>query len=198
VRPFGDPFAPVGGGASGDYRSVSFSGWSAPAPNGRPIVALQHDNGGWTDGTSTSVGTEQGGDQKCINIRTVSEGMTSGDRLTSTPRQLCGTAAQRTVTVSFSPGARFPNCSTAECDYIAVSVAGFRSGASYTFTPDQATGAGAGTFPNKTISIGSDGRASTGNAWYTGCPQTVTAVVDGTPGSGNPPAPNYPVTATRC
>ena len=198
VRPFGDPFPPAGGGAGGDYRSVSFSGWSAPALNGRRIVAVQHDNGGWTNGTSTSVGTAQGGDQACINIRTVSEGLTSGDRLTSAPRQLCGTAAPRTVTVSFSPGARFPNCSTAECDWIAVSVAGFRSGASYTFTPDQATGPGAGTFPSRTMGIGSDGRGSTGNAWYTGCPQTVTAVVDGISGSGNPPAPNYPVTPTRC
>ena len=79
-----------------------------------------------------------------------------------------------------------------------MSVDGFRSGASYTFTPDQATGPGAGIFPSRTIGIGSDGRGGTGNAWYTGCPQTVTAVVDGISGSGNPPAPNYPVTATRC
>jgi hypothetical protein len=100
--------------------------------------------------------------------------------------------------VSFSPGARKPNCNTAECDWIAVSVDGFRPGASYTFAPDQSTGPSAGIFPSKTIGIGSDGRGGTGNAWYTGCPQTVTAVVDGISGSGNPPAPNYPVTATRC
>ena len=200
IQPFGPPGQPSSGGPSPGYRSVNFSGWSAPPKNGRPIkgVEFQRPGSGWESGGSTTVDTAQGGDRACINLRTAAEGESPAQTLYSTERQLCGDAAPRTVTVSFSPGARRSNCNTADCDWIAVSVDGFRSGASYTFTPDQATGPGAGTFPSRTIGIGSDGRGGTGNYWYTGCPQTVTAVVDGISGSGNPPAPNYPVTATRC
>ena len=79
IRPFGPPAPPSGGGPSPGYRSVNFSGWSAPAPNGRPIkgVEFQRPGGGWQSGGSTTVDTAQGGDRACINLRTAAEGETS-------------------------------------------------------------------------------------------------------------------------
>ena len=186
-RPFGAPFPPVGGGAGSGYRSVSFSGWSDPALNGRPIVALQHDNGGWTTGTSTTIGTDQGGEQRCINLRTVSEGATSSDRLYSSARQLCGTALPRRVIVSFADAPDPTGICNSGCDWVIVDLEGFRSNTTYTVTspePDFAAYA-------ENVTTNGNGQARVGPggsfSWYTGYCYAVPVTVDGVNGSGNPP-----------
>ncbi|GAA2105184.1 Ig-like domain-containing protein [Nocardioides furvisabuli] len=189
-RPFGAPAAPNGGSAAPNYRQVDFSGWSAPGANGRPVLGTQYrTDGGWVDGGSVQWPTMQGGDQRCISIRTVAEGATPSDRLYSTERQLCGSAQPRQVIVYFSNAPDPTDACTARCDWIHYRLEGFRSNAGYVAAATQNGGPCGGAFPNAPLrTTGGDGRLDfTTKYWYTGCNESVTVTVDGISGVGNPP-----------
>ncbi|MFT4287311.1 Ig-like domain-containing protein [Nocardioides sp.] len=180
VRPFGTPAQPTNITASGGYMSVGFS-WGTPAANGRPVLAVQYQDGSsWTTATSKTISTTQGGDQACIKVRTVSEGATSTDRLYSDVAQKCGNADARTVeAILTSVSAPAGNCDTPDvrlggtCRVLSVAVTGFAPG-SYTITEN------ATNWSSQTMTVGSDGRGDGGGPpWYTGLCETYVVTVDG-------------------
>lgn len=190
IRPFGAPLPPSGGSGAAAYRQVNFSGWSAGTAqqNGRPVTGVQYrrsDSSTWTNGTSHNWPTEQGGDQRCIFVRTVAQGRTPSDTLYSGERQICGRATPRKVIVYFenapTPTGNCTRPALGVCKWVKFRVEGFRQGTYNVPPPDPAF------IYSTSITVGSDGR---GNAskdfWYTGFAGTVTVTVDGVSGSAAP------------
>ncbi len=180
LRPWGTP-GDANGNAAGGYKSVNFS--QSPGPsNGRPVLGVEYNPGnGWVNGGSYGTGTNQGGDQACIWIRTVAEGENPGERAYSNQRQVCGTADPRHVNVTMQPiSGAHGNC-TSTCAYIQIQVDGFQNGVKPTPTITQGNQNWTGV--ERGIQIGNDGRGQDVNYYYTGFAGTVVVNLAGVVGT---------------
>jgi hypothetical protein len=171
-RPFGPPNDPSVQ-ATPEYMSVHFTA-SSPAPNGRPVDHVEFEGGG----PSKDVHTNQGGDQVCVNARTVA----SDGGGTSPWKQFCGTSQLPHITVS--KGAAHPGGG----NYVHYSVDGFAPG---THTSEIAYNGDwnwcGNTSPcdnTRSISVGSDGRGTQNeNYWWNNQSGTVSIRINGVVGS---------------
>lgn len=166
IRPFGKPGVPIGGTGSPAYRQVNFSGWRNGAANGRDVKTVQYrkTGGSWTTGASTTWATTQGGDQRCIDVRTVAEGRTPAETLYSDSRRICGNALPPKVTVHFSPAPNGTGPCVANCRWIHFRIEGFRSSQRY----DVTTNIYATDTPRRletTMTTNGDGRADKKTDW---------------------------------
>lgn len=159
--PFAKPFAPTGSAGSG-YRSVSFT-WNAGDGNGRPVVQTESTGAvakTAVGGSSTSVPTAQGGELRCIQVRSRTEegGWSAWSAPAGSPSEgICGTSQARVVTVYFTAAApRYP-CNSS-CDDINFRLDGFRSDFTYQWTSNITSSV---TNQNKSgnVTTGGDGRA---------------------------------------
>lgn len=134
ISPFGKPGKPTGGTGSPAYRQVNFSGWRAGARNGRNVKTVQYrkTGGSWTTGTSTTWATAQGGDQRCIDVRTVAEGRTPAETLYSDTEQICGKASPRTLEIFYTNAPDGSGPCLDHCKWINFRISGFASNRTYT------------------------------------------------------------------
>ncbi|KAA1374686.1 Ig-like domain-containing protein [Aeromicrobium fastidiosum] len=183
-RPFGDPGAPGSNGSSQGYRSTTIS-WTGGTPNGRPIEKTEFkgdatgDAGG--NGGSTTIATNQGGEQRCVQARAM-----AGGRWSSWSGNLCGTAQARTVSVSKGPAQSISGCSN-NCYFVDINVAGFVSNSgqsadiSMNGNSNWCEGA-SGCVDPKGFTVNGDGRGLL-RYYVNGTPGTVSVNVGGITGS---------------
>jgi hypothetical protein len=162
--PFAKPRPPGATCLEGHYRSVRLC-WNGGDGNGRGTDATEYrGSAGGTrggGGGDVTIGTSQGGDRACVQVRTrTTEGLWSdwtGD--------LCANAAPREINASVAPYAGDPPgpCTTT-CDSITVRIAGYRSSRSYSYSTNIAAGDGAAV--SGSLQTDGDGRASHVVAYY--------------------------------
>ncbi|MFZ2503410.1 MAG: Ig-like domain-containing protein [Nocardioides sp.] len=180
VRPFGIPLKPVGLVSTEKYMAVDL-GWSVPDENGRPIIATQwKSTGGWNNGTSTTQSTIEGGESACVELRTVSEGATSADRLYSTAIPHCGQSKPKEVTVV--KGGQYNNCEST-CYYVDIYVEGFKANTTQYASPSlngdpNWCGQETPCSNTKSFRVGGDGKGSLVNWYYNGYSGNVCVRVD--------------------
>jgi hypothetical protein len=163
--PFAKPRPPGATCLEGHYRSVRLC-WNGGDGNGRGTDATEYrGSAGGTrggGGGDVTIGTSQGGDRACVQVRTrTTEGLWSdwtGD--------LCANAAPREINATVEAvGGNPPGPCTSNCDSVTVHVAGYQSSRSYSYSTNIAA-SDTGAMVSGSLQTNGDGRASKVVAYY--------------------------------
>ena len=159
--PYAKPIPPSKTCGDSLYRQVHIC-WTQGDGNGRAVQQTQYRGDASGTGTSVTIDTAQGGDQRCVQARTTNSAGLSSDWT----GDMCATALARTVSVSVSGYAGDPpGPCTSNCDAIRVDIGGYGSGTSYGYTTNIVPSTG-GPPVSGSLSTGSDGRGNKVVGYY--------------------------------